>query len=251
MKYSIALIILSACSHLERVQAKNGIEFEPDVHIKEVQELCLEGDADASVWTPILEQENLHPWIVNPGRVKILICGTNASFQGISFSEMLLSISVLESDAKEGYFLAQAWNSRRLFAWIEQVHNHSPYLAGEINVTLASLLEIKREDKSLIRAVKKSELPYEYLGSTEFAGLLHLPEKDGIRHQCPIFLQGRLERTPFIPEVDALEITAPSEDPEPQERMTLEALKNSHFTPHFWLVQTNAVHAKGPIITKP
>jgi hypothetical protein len=105
--------------------------------VSPVKEVTLHGLADLSFWQEQLAAEGLTP-LAQDGKAQLFISATEARFKGIRFRECLIGIHVqrvnAEPDDMPAMFLLHAWNSLRLFAWIERTLFGTPYYPGQIKV---------------------------------------------------------------------------------------------------------------------
>ncbi|HYO24799.1 MAG TPA: hypothetical protein VEQ85_07605, partial [Lacipirellulaceae bacterium] len=88
--------------------------------VQGVQEVSLRGEADLQPWSAELAALGLTP-IVEAGRVGAMLSATSARFRGVRVREFSIALLARENDTgREGWYLAHAFNSLRLFAWIER-----------------------------------------------------------------------------------------------------------------------------------
>lgn len=199
--------------------------------ITDVREVGLRGAADLAYWQDALRKEGLAP-LAEGGRAVLLLAAIDASFRGIPFRE--LSISVALADG--GAFLAHAYNSSRLLAFAERVFFQTPYHLAKLTVReqLPARVGVARNGRDLFEARMAGERPPARREDALYEGPIYLP---GGRRHFFARLSGAADVFPF----DAADTVAiPSESPEPIFRRLLE----SGFAGREWLVRSGAVHAR-------
>lgn len=183
--------------------------------LEHVREVTLSGSANLTYWRDRLQNEGLTPR-EREGQSQMLVIASDARFRGIHFRE--LTISVL---ADEGAYLVQAFNSVRLFAWVERVIFRAPYVFERIRVDSTAVRSAVLEAHCALRKAVSAEVD-------GFDGPVYLPDRRYFRAH----IAGLTERIAFDPGRDAFATTLPS-------------LLESRFVPREWQLRRDARHAKG------
>ena len=129
--------------------------------ITHVREVSLLGTADLRFWQDRLRSEKLCP-IECDGKAQILISAVDARFKGLRFQELSVSIAAGPVDGsaeRAGYYLARAFNSRRLFAWVERRMFSTPYYHARVEVDcgLPASIDVAEGNRILLSARMTSD----------------------------------------------------------------------------------------------
>lgn len=206
-----------------------------------VREVTLVGTADLAFWADRLRAEGLAP-LAWEGRAQILLIAADSRYLGLPFQE--LSVSVVLGI---GAFLAQAFNSRRFFAFCERTFFGTPYVSGDLRVTasLPASVQLTRKRKLLLRAAMGADATLSPPGTSPhedgWEGPVFLPSGRPARSRGRLFVaqvRGAAQTVAFQPGRDVLEIHPTNELP------VLQDLIDSTFQATHWLVRKDAVHAK-------
>lgn len=194
-----------------------------------VREVSLLGRAKPALWRELLQPEGLTP-LERDGRAQLMVVAAAARYKGIPFQE--ISFSVLVEPV--GAFLVQAFNSSRIFAWVERTFFSTPYARGRLTVEPTVL----RLD-SLFRAALRGPLgdPVE----ETWEGPIYLPGGTRVFHAR---LSGATSRGSFLPERDVLEIARSRRFP------VFDLLLDSKFKPQEWILRPNASHTKSKTVAR-
>jgi hypothetical protein len=101
-----------------------------------VREVSLFGTADYAFWKGLLAKEGLTP-ADHGGKARLLVLAADSKYLGIPFREVSVSVLVREREpaaAADGAFLAHAFNTSRLFAFLERLCFATPYYHAQIDV---------------------------------------------------------------------------------------------------------------------
>jgi hypothetical protein len=222
---------------------QNNIKNAAVVH--NVNEVSLQGSADLDYWQQILKPEELEP-VAKDGLAQVLLIAADARFLGLRFRE--LSFSVLARDVSgltklSGSYLIRAFNSRRLFAWIERTFFATPYYHGDVQVEseppgFVLQLSGQRLAASLDFANRNPNVEYEL---SSWHGPVFLPRSHGTSiAESKLFFarlwNGRVE-VPFDSGEDNFTLPDTSTPPFPE-------LRASNFSPRLWICGATASHAK-------
>jgi hypothetical protein len=216
-----------------------------------VREVSLLGTANLTFWKDRLAKENLVP-AESDGKAKVLILGAESRFMGVPFREISFCVFVSrhqEGTQEDGYYLAHAFNSRRLFAFCERAFFATPYCHGDVRLSpsLPASLQLLKGGEVVFRAEMQADataLRRESSPSGEDAweGPIFLPGIPGKRdQQGKVFfakIRGHIQTYPFLHSKDSLTIRSSSDSE------ILQALLDSHFVGKEWAVREDAMHAK-------
>jgi hypothetical protein len=167
-----------------------------------VREVSILGTADLGFWKDRLLIEDLLP-AERDGQAQLLVTACDSMYRGVRFRE--LSFSILVSQPQEGppqdaAYLVRAWNSNRLFAFVERVFFSTPYEHGEVRVS-ASL-------PASIHLVKQGEVVFGAEMAADGPGLGREPIRRGENGwEGPVFLpknsrgKGSQGKVFFAPEI--------------------------------------------------
>jgi hypothetical protein len=212
--------------------------------VEPVREVSLIGSADLAYWTERLAADDLRP-IEFEGQARVMIGATAARFLGIQFREVTFTVFCrpLSGDLQEGYFLAQAFNSVRWFAWVERNCFATPYDHAAINVDTSSpaALRLKVKDETLVAARLAADNLRQpaSVGDFTWAGPVFLPR--GKRDERKFFwarIVGKTRSYPFDAHRDVLELRPSVRQP------MIASLIESSFVAREWAVREAASHAK-------
>lgn len=222
--------------------------------ISGVLEISLVGLADLTFWQDKLRPAGLSP-TVRDGCAECLISATNAKFHGIRFRELSFSVFVTNEAggaARDGAYMAYAFNSLRSFAWIERTLFSTPYYHGQLDVTLGDSARV------LAHAAGQPVLHAELNGlgdarreltQSEMAnwfGTIYLPSlRPGGACGEKLFyahLAGETNVYPFDPARDRYQLTPLAS------HVALHDFRESGFEPRAWNVRPNAQHAKSKTV---
>lgn len=218
-------------------------EIQYVAELPHVREVSLVGTADLGFWTDRLRVEGLEPLDCD-GRARILVIAADSRFLRLRFQEISFSI-VLSSGS--GAFLAQAFNSRRFFAFCERKFFRTPYAFGRLRVSasLPASVQLTRNDELLFRAEMGAGAAPLPPGSSPYQagweGPVFLPSRGQARSRGRRFfarIRGAAQTVAFEPSRDVLELRPASGLP------TFQDLIDSGFRATHWLVRQDAVHAK-------
>jgi hypothetical protein len=226
-----------------------------------VLEVSLLGTADLAFWKERLQAEKLCP-AERDGQAQVLISAADAKYWGKRFREVSFSVLVSPPNAsppsvsphselnqQNAAFLVGAYNSLRMFAFVERAFFSTPYNYGDVRVSAAlpAFIHLVLNGKTLFRAEMAADgdgprrEPASH-GEDGWQGPVFLPEKN--RGKCrpgKLFFTRIRGQTSVYPLLLAQDLVAiePSSESE-----VLQALQDSHFVLREWLVRPDAAHAK-------
>ncbi len=223
--------------------------------ISPVREVSLHGSADLARWRDYLRAEGLAPAEVD-GRARILVSAIESSFQGKRFREAVISVAVADRDAVPAGFLGQAFNSSRLFAFVERRIFRTPYVHARVALDAppGHGFEVALGSHRVLRAALRlgeratARLPLR-TGEECFEGRIHLPSRPGVARSRGRWFHARLEgeaRTyAFEAALDELTI-----DPVPAHPM-LAHLVDSGFIGETWAIRDGGTHGRSKTFRGP
>ncbi|MBI1901767.1 MAG: DUF2071 domain-containing protein [Planctomycetia bacterium] len=218
--------------------------------ISRVRDVTLLGEADLTFWRDRLERESLHP-AAHDGKARLIVSSTDAKYMGIAFREVSISVFVSRREdgaGEDGVFLVHAFNSSRLFAFVERTFFGTPYYPGEIEVEarLPAAMRVRKGQETLLQAEMSvassvSTRPPFRSGEEDWKTPIFLPTKEsrGIEKATVFFarLSGLTQVYPFT-STDRLTLRASPGDP------VLQWLIDSRFAGKEWHIRADATHAR-------
>lgn len=220
--------------------------------VKGSAEVTLHGTADFTFWQNRLRKERLFPYRAG-SRAELVLSAVESRWLGVRFRELVLTVVVSHrqnGSTRDGYFLFAAYNSSRVFAWIERTAFRTPYWHGNIEVRAADPASMKLLEKDVIfHAERASGIEPTRAGEEVWEGPIFLP-RDAANQTEPgkLFharLGGHTEVYPFSPTADLLKL-----DPY-QHHSALQDLVESNFAGTEWHVRPQATHARSRTYARP
>jgi hypothetical protein len=224
--------------------------------ISQVREVSLVGNADLEFWNRHLQDDGLFA-ANKEGHAQIIISAMNSKFKGIRFQEFCVSVIVSENpDGKteDGLYLIQAFNSIRLFAFIERFCFSTPYAHGRIQVRteMPATIEVSASGKILFSAqmsasgAEPNRTPIR-TGHEEWQGPIYLPKKTRDNSNPGKFffakIEGETDIYDFSPQ-HSVKLT------DSQDLPIFSMLRESNFAAKEWHIRPNANHAKAKTIRR-
>lgn len=212
--------------------------------VENVREVSLVGHANAAPWREGLAREGLYPYL-HEGRVELRLMAATMRYMGVHFGELSISVVVCDEPtgtSQDGAFLVKAFNSVRLFAWIERTLFSTPYHWADVQVKSQGSVQVSVADESglLFQAEKSSAPTAPPQNDLDWEGVVYLPHLNGKQAGGKQFfakLSGPTQRYPFSP-TDTLNFpTHPSDE-------VIRRLVESNFQGSTWLVRNGATHFK-------
>lgn len=208
--------------------------------VKDVEEVTLRGSAAFEPWADRLACEELTPSRREDGRVPVQLVACEARYMGITFREC--SVSVQVSDDGDEVFLAQAYNSSRLFAWSERSFFRTPYDHADVSLDPRDLAHFLVIEKGVQRLAASMGTDRAWLdeGDERWEGTIHIPQRrPGATHE--VFhakLEGLARIVPFDAEEDEFDVHPAGDD------QALSVLAASDFRGETWLTREYGIHAR-------
>jgi hypothetical protein len=219
-----------------------------NVEISSVRDIILRGTADFSFWKERLQGEDLVP-AGDDGKAQLMLIAVDAKFMGLRFRELSIAVFVCEPGGggePMGVYLPHAFNSLRLFAFIERTFYHTPYYRANIRVEtrLPAAFEVSLAEGVILGA----NMPDGATGATrkasrsqveEWEGPILLP-RDGTQNEGKLFfarLTGHTDAYSFAAH-DTITLKPTRAAP------IVDWLVASEFSPQEWAIRTSARHAR-------
>lgn len=206
--------------------------------IRQVREVGLTGVADLEYWRAILARERLVPYDHN-GYALVMVNAVELRWLGIRFRELVMTVRAHEADGgnrANGFFLVEAYNTNALLALSEQIFFATPYVHGDIDISLDDPVYIRHSHRRHVcfnaqRAGSGAPVGFD---DSALDAVIYLA--NGQRYYAR--LGGRAERHPFSDGHDTLAIT-------PTGMQTgYQYLLESQFRPVEWHMRYNGVHSR-------
>lgn len=220
-----------------------------------VREVWLLGAADLAFWKDQLQEEGLVP-AESEGEAKLLIIAMESKYMGIRFRELCISVFVSGREAvgaRDGFYLAQAFNSSRFFAFVERNWFSTPYQHAEIAVGVShpAFMQVVNDGKILFRAQLSADGPAagrDMLRTADehWEGPIYLPgRKRGEDGDGKVFFAklGGFARTySFSQSADTVTVNPSANHP------IFRQLIESGFVGKEWGIRENATHARSKTV---
>lgn len=220
--------------------------------IEGAEEVTLAGSADAGYWRNALHGMGLFP-VCRDDRAEILVSAVRLRWKGFRFREACVALFVSPQPAateRSGLYLVSAFQTLRLFAWIERVWFHTPYQAAEIDVQTSAPcgFSLQTQGQELLTAAQTIVRPPVQTRPDWWEGPIYLPARRwGVPPGGRMFharLGGETEFTPLVLNSDRFVIRPTPRFP------VLRQLVDSDFVPEEWRVRRAAFHAKGATVLR-
>ncbi|GAB1420375.1 hypothetical protein MASR2M15_04710 [Anaerolineales bacterium] len=208
--------------------------------IEPVLEVTLYGYAQTQVWYPYLEDEEIDTQNLHE-KIDIIISIVASKYMGIRFREFSISVKL---DANR-YFLAHAYNSMRLFAYMERAFFQTPYYHGDIEIQ-ADAVRLSHQQNTVFEArLPQKAMRLKTGEECEELNIL-LPKRLRKTASQPHFFDARLEGLTETYSGDAvdLQMTPRADD------FILNLLQESLFQVQEWRIRRTARHSKSKTYSK-
>jgi hypothetical protein len=221
------------------------------VEAQHVTEVSLTGQADLSYWQARLQPHGLFPFTTT-GRAAVVISATALYAMGRHTNELTIGVPACErpaGDTFDGMFLVQAFNSSRLFAWIERTFFATPYDLGRIELDdqVPARIVLSDAEGPVIRLQQAAGAVTQHSQGEDWQGPIFLPRRragDGGPGQ---YFAARLAG---LTEVYAADATTVQLMPRPQ-WPAVQWLLDSGWVPETWRIRRDAVHARSRTFERP
>jgi hypothetical protein len=214
-----------------------------NVEISPVRDITLRGTADLSFWQERLQGQDLVPAADENGKAQLLLVAVDAKFMGLRFRELSVAVFVRDPD---GVYLAHAFNSSRLFAFVERTFYHTPYYRANILVEtrLPASFEVSLAEGMILSAQMSPDSAADTrkpLRSQEesWEGPILLPRAEAQQEGKLFFakLSGPADAYAFAAR-DTITLAPTPRAP------IVEWLAESEFSPQEWAIRETATHAR-------
>lgn len=225
-----------------------------NVEISPVRDITLAGTADLSFWHERLRGQDLVP-AAEDKRAQLLLIAVDAKFMGLAFREVSIAIFVCEQDGGDepiGVYLPHAFNSSRMFAFVERTFYHTPYYRGNIRVEtrLPAGFEVSLAEGVVLAAEMSADSSAATRkpvrsGEEDWEGPILLP-RSGPRDEAKMFfarLAGHSDAYSFAAH-DTLLLKPTARAP------IIEWLAESEFAPQEWAIRETATHARSKSVAR-
>lgn len=213
------------------------------VEVANVKEVAVEGEADLVYWQERLRGLSLFPYQAG-GKAQLMVGGTELFSMGKRTNELTVGLVVCErpaGDSPDGVFLVYAFNSSRLFAWIERAFFSTPYFWGRMGVQAKVPAHIHlADDAGTILNFQMNAASQPITTQEElWQGKIYLPRHSPTPQKFFVAkLAGQTEIYPVSLATNSFQITARQEHP------VFQWLLDSHFAAKEWRIRQNATHAR-------
>jgi hypothetical protein len=219
--------------------------------VHHVKEVSVFGQADLAYWQRYLAREGLTAYD-DLGRAQLLLIAADMVWNGARFTELSVSVAVAGAgpDQLAGMYCIQAFNSIRVFAWVERTFFQTPYYHARTTVSPTPPIgfALEASGATLLRAARVSSAPPAARGPETFAGPVYLPSALTRTPRTEKVFYAELTRQtdvfPFAPE-DTLSLTPSPRAP------VVGWLHESGFAGTAWHVRPDAVHKKSHTVPAP
>jgi hypothetical protein len=212
--------------------------------VDNVKEVTLYGAAELGYWREYLEQQNLFPFD-DRGKAALFISGTELRWMGVRTRELAFSLSVCTTQyasKPDGSYLIHAFNSSRLFAFMERTLFQTPYDAGEIQVEehVPSSFRLLDREKIALNASMSGKALLSRGVDELWEGAIFLPRNMTVKGPGNLFyarLGGLTEAYHFSTSTDTFVL-------KPDQNVALRRLVESSYVGKEWRIRNNATHAR-------
>jgi hypothetical protein len=222
--------------------------------IEHVAETSLLGVADAAVWQRQAAAAGL-ALAERDGRAQLMLSACAGRFRGVTFRELSISVAVegLAAGEPTAWLMVHAFNSLRLFAWVERTMFATPYYRGRIDVSASVPGSMAVDDGAgrlraamgFGQAAGGQREPVRR-GEEGFEGWIYLPPRGrvvpGGGKRSYARIRGATEAYAFEADRDVFETAASDRTP------AFAWLAESQFTGVEWQLRGDASHAKSKTV---
>ncbi len=220
------------------------------VEVRHVREVSLAGLADLDDWQKRLQPQALFPFATDD-RVEVLITAAVLRWMGRRTTELTISLPVMEqpgASVPDGMLLMQAFNSSRLFAWIERTFFSTPYDLGHIQLDDRVPARISLSDQSgtMIDLRQAPGAVLQHSQDEDWQDRIYIPRRGNDRHETGKYFVARLAGFTEVYAADATTVALVPRSQWP----ALQWLLDSNWTPTAWRIRHDAVHARSRTFTQ-
>lgn len=215
------------------------------VEVEHVKEVTLTLNADLAYWRAYMRGQGLFPFD-DGGKAQLMIGATELRSMGKRTNEFTIGLVVCErpeGDTQDALFLVHAFNSSKLFAWIERTMFSTPYVPGRIGLDyrIPASVELADEAGRMVSIHMRATAPPAIAREELWQGKIYLPRRAGGQAPSKFFvakLAGYTEIYPYLPDSSTLQIAPRAAYP------VLQGLIDSRAAGKEWRVRANAIHAR-------
>ena len=220
--------------------------------ISNVREVTLMGTSEFAPWEAELRHIGLTP-LRRDDRAEMFVSVAAASWKGKRFREVAVGVSVSrrpEGDSLDGYYMACAFHSSRLFAWIERTCFKAPHRAADVtlNDQLPARFEIRCGGHCGIRASMGAAREPIREGDEPWELPIYVPNRDGgdaaKRSYYYARASGPARIYAFDTANDVIVFNEGASDP------VVAKLAECRFVGSEWLIRGSGVHARGKTMSE-
>lgn len=197
-----------------------------------------------SFWQARLSSHGLFPFTTT-GQADVVISATALYSMGRHTNELTIGVPACErpaADSFDGMFLVQAFNSSRLFAWIERTIFSTPYDLGHIQLDdrMPARISLADHGGPIIDLRQAPGAVLQHSQNEDWQGRIYLPRRGNERRGSGRYFVARLAGFTEVYAADAATVVLA---PRPQ-CPALQWLLDSHWTPMLWRICHDALHAR-------
>ena len=212
--------------------------------VENVKEVSLFANADLAYWREQIRNEEFVPYD-DDGKAELLITSADLVWKGMRSQEVSISLKVCANDLNEpnGFYLVHAFNSSRIFAWIERNVFHTPYYHTDIAVRTdpgAAVLVASGSDSLIHLQIGERDTPPS-LVNWRWLGPVFLPPFKASHKTKKVFfarIEGSTETFSFDASKDILRFDHDGL------RGIIRQLKDSGIIGKEWHIRKKAFHGK-------
>jgi hypothetical protein len=210
------------------------------VEVPHVKEVALVAEADWAYWWERLHGAGVFPFKHND-KAHLLISATELHSMGRRANELTISLAVCErsaADSPDAFYLVYAFNSSRLFVWIERIFFSTPYYLGRIQLDAQVPTQVRLGDRAglVLNAHMAAESTPASSREEMWQGKIYLPHHQPGKYFVAK-LGGLTDIYPFAPP-DTLQLNPRSDQPFTQ------WLRESNLAGREWRIRIDATHAR-------
>lgn len=221
--------------------------------ISDVREVTLMGASEFAPWEAELRPLGLTP-LRRDDRAEMFVSVAAASWKGKRFREVAVGVSVSRSpdgESLDGYYMACAFHSSRLFAWIERTCFKAPHRAADVtlNEQVPAQFDIRCGGHCGIGASMGAAREPIREGDERWELPIYVPSRIGSDGAKRSYYYARARGLARIYEFDsANDVIVFNQGAGDRE---VAKLAECRFVGAEWLIRNNGVHARGKTLTEP
>ncbi|MCB9858132.1 MAG: hypothetical protein H6818_20805 [Phycisphaerales bacterium] len=219
--------------------------------VEHAREVTLQGTASAAPWVGPLERLGLSPF-ERDSRAEVLV-SVAAGKWGIAFREVAVAVAACckqGSEQPDGYYLAYAFHSSRLFGWCERTFFKAPHRHATIDVNdgVPASIEVRHGTQMVLHAAMGAERQASRREDVDLVMPLFLPargSRDAGKRSCfHIRVAGETRVFPYLPESDFFSIENGGGNP------AMPLLAECDFAGREWIIRSDTTHARTKTTTE-